>query len=244
MDINNKIAEVIDIIKKDASINGCITGSCLLDADFNEWDTAPDVDIFTYSEGSFIDAINQMMYKHGFEPGVPGNPKSANGERWKINKTIKYGMRNNFALSTVKLNKDGVIVNISYRKDQESVCDVVTAFDMSIIMKGWDIRKGFLYDETGAEPMVAVPNRHRDQDTDLYTTQKWIRQFDRVIKYWNRGFDTRPMAQFYLDMIDQTLEIGSLFTSEKAIEAYETVTADFRNVREKISLWLEDKEDK
>lgn len=241
--MNKEIKDAIDLIKT-TDINGCITGSCLLDVDFDEWEQAPDIDIFVYTREAFVNAIDQMMYRFGYTPGESEDRKAIQREQWKIDRTITRGMHSNkINLSTVKLHgSNGVVVNISHKKGQESVCDVITNFDMSIIMKGWDIRKRFMFDQTGEEPMVAVPNHHRDQDADLYNTAQWIRQFDRVIKYWNRGFDTRPMAKFYIDLIDKVIENGAMFPSEKAMEAFEEYTKDFRNVREKIQLWLEDKE--
>ena len=71
----------------------------------------------------------------------------------------------------------------------------------------------------------------------------WVRQFDRVIKYWNRGIDTRPMARFYIDLITQTIDKGSLFTSETALANYNEFVETYEPLREKMIMWLEDKED-
>ena len=232
---------------KNSGINGCITGSCMLmyDKDFSEWDDAPDIDVFVYSEGSFINAIDILRYKYGFKPGDASRPESEQGEQWKIDKTIKSGMRRDSMLNTVKLNNGKVTVNISYRKHQTTLLDVISNFDMSIIMIGYDIPTGLLEDLRfrGGDIDTARPNPYREQETDMYTTAQWVRQFDRVIKYWNRGFDTRPMAEFYIEQIDKTLANGSLFQTEKSIQYYNEFAKEFKDVRERIVAWLEDKKE-
>jgi len=126
-----------------------------------------------------------------------------------------------------------------------TVLDVISNFDMSIIMRGYDIPKGTMLDlrTMASTENVAVPNPLRDQDAEVYVTDQWIRQFDRVIKYWDRGFDTRPMARFYIKLINDTIDKGSLFKTSKSVEFFDEFSKEFMNVREKIELWLKDKED-
>lgn len=241
--LTQKIKGTIKILET-SGINGCITGSSLLDCDFDSWNNPPDIDVFVYSENSFINAIDIMRYRYGFKPGTT-DASTVNGEQWKIDRTIKFGMKRNASLSTVKLNLDGVVVNVSYRKGQTTVLDVISNFDMSIIMRGYDIPKGTMLDlrTMASTENVAVPNPLRDQDAEVYVTDQWIRQFDRVIKYWDRGFDTRPMARFYIKLINDTIDKGSLFKTSKSMEFFDEFSKEFMDVREKIELWLEDKED-
>ena len=129
---------------------------------------------------------------------------------------------------------------------------------MSIIMIGYDIKHRFGQDfRTGAsagvyddrdhlwsdDPRVAVPNPLRDQDVDMYGTEMWVRQFDRVIKYWNRGFDTRKMAEFYIELIDGVIATGKLFQSEKADAAYNGFVTTYEPLRDKMKAWLDDKKE-
>ena len=240
----SRIHETIDLLKQ-TDIYGCITGSSLLESDFDDWDTPPDVDIFVFSQQALIHAVTLLTERYGFEPGSEME-KSAKGEAWKIDRSITHGMQRNFPLSTIKLRRDGVVVNVTYRKYQTSVLDILSNFDMSIIMRGYDIRKHLDVDLRkliDADNMTAIPNPFRDQDTDMYTVMQWIRQFDRVIKYWQRGFDTRPMARFYLKAIDDVLETGSIFDTDKAISLYDEFSSQFKEVREKIAAWLKDKEE-
>lgn len=242
--MTKKIHETIELLKN-TDIYGCITGSSLLESDFDDWDTPPDIDVFVFSPQALIHAVVLLTEKYGFEPGSE-TEKSAKGEAWKIDRSITHGMQKNFPLSTIKLRKDGVIVNITYRKYQTSVLDILSNFDMSIVMRGYDIRKKLDVDLRkliDVPNTTAIPNPFRNQDTDMYTTMQWIRQFDRVIKYWQRGFDTRPMAKFYLKAIDDVLETGAIFDTDKAMSLYDEFSEQFKEIREKISAWLKDKEE-
>ena len=239
--ITEQIHEVQDMLKN-SGIYGCITGSSLLEANFDEWDQVPDIDVFTYTQGAFVEAITMLRWRYGFEP-------ISKGEEWKIKRTVEHGMQKNFPLTTIKMHdpkRPDIYVNITYKKYQNTAVDVLSNFDMSIIMKGYDIhtkKDVDLRELAGSPTNVAVPNPLRKQDFDLYEVQQWVRQFDRVIKYWNRGYDTRPMARFYLEAIDSVLSTGSLFETEKAVSAYNMFADQFKEIRKKIASWLEDKED-
>jgi len=242
--LTERIRSAIEEIKT-TSINGCVTGSCMLDADFDTWDTPPDVDVFTYGELYMVDAVCQLRAL-GYEWGKDEERRSAEQEATKY-EWLLQGKRNKSEslLQTLKLHRDGVCVNVSCRKYQRTVSDVIANFDMTIIMKGYDIRLGALVDYTGcySDPHVAILNPLRKQDTDMWTIAKWVRQYDRVIKYWNRGFDTRPACRSYVEMIDEFLERGALWTSPQATEAYESFAAEFKEHKERMLLWLKDKED-
>jgi hypothetical protein len=60
-----------------------------------------------------------------------------------------------------------------------------------------------------------------------------------VVKYYNRGFDTRPMARFYLDMIDECISAGCLFDSEESQEAFENFSSEFVEKRAAIADWYD-----
>ena len=239
-------------ILKGTGINGCITGSSMLDADFDTWDEVPDVDVFVYDEAGLVNLADMLEYRYGLEPATPG-------EAWKLDRVRTRGMQRNVALSTVKLKDDqGIIVNVTWKKGKTTLSSVLSSFDMSIIMIGYDIKHGFGQDlRTGRsagvfddkdhlwsdDPMVAVPNPLRDQDVDMYGAEMWVRQFDRVIKYWNRGYDTRKMAEFYIKLITGVIENGKLFQSERADAAFSLFVDTYEPMRQKMIAWLDDKKE-
>ena len=247
--MREKIKEVIDLLKG-SQINGCITGSSMLDADFDMWSEKPDIDLFVYTDSSLLSAVNWLMYKHGFEP-------ANDGERWKLDRIIEHGIQRNSALASAKVERDGVTVNVVYKKGKSTVFDVLASFDMSIIMVGYDIRTKVTIDlrvgwpgmvddpesRWSTSPMIAVPNPIRKQDVDMYGVEMWVRQWSRVIKYWNRGFDTRPMAEFYCRLISGVIAKGQLFASEKSENAYNSFCDTYKPLQEKMQAWLDERKD-
>ena len=83
----------------------------------------------------------------------------------------------------------------------------------------------------------------RKQDVDMYGTGMWVRQFDRVIKYWNRHIDTRPMARFYIKLINGVIDKGKLFNTDKSDAAYQEFITTYEPLRDKMVQWLKDKEE-
>lgn len=243
--VTDKILATIEAIKE-SDIDGCITGSCLCGKNMDDWQDIPDVDIFCYGEKEMIHAIDYVNYKMGFKFGAYDNENSEKQEYTKFG-WIRDGKRNKYdsLLDTVKLIKDGIVVNISCRKYQNDVISVISNFDMSIIMCGYDIKTGNFYDQRKSfahgSKDIADPNIFRKHGADDWVTKRWIRQWDRVIKYDDRGFDTRPMAEFYLQLIDAVINKGSLWTSEAAIANHQETLDELLPMREKIQTWLNDK---
>lgn len=246
-----KIAATIDLIKR-LDIDGCVTGSCLMeDFDPDGWGTTPDIDIFVFGEDELVHAIDIVMYKLKMVPGT-GTTRSRQQEEWKLKRLRTSGLNRKIGVTTYKFYHDEIIVNLTFKQRKHHgrwvpILDtpgVLQSFDMSIVMQGYDIRHHVLYDMRVGDPKVAIPNPLRDQDCVMWTVAKWVRQFDRVVKYYNRGFDTRPMAKFYLDMIDECIEAGCLFDSEESQEAFETFSQEFLEKRAIIADWYDNhKED-
>lgn len=239
--LTTKIAETIQWLKT-TSIDGCITGSALLDnVDFDLWESVPDIDVFCYSEAALIHGTTLLMCNQF----VPSKSSFATetGEAEKIRWLITRGINKKGVLSTVRLERDGVKVNLTYKKGQDSVVDVISHFDMTIIMVGIDIQSDHYLDLRGKEKAIALPNPLRKVSPihSQWEVWQWVRQFDRVIKYWNRGYDTRPMAEFYLKLIDEFTETGALFLTDTNQESYKEWVSKFADVRVKISQWIEGK---
>lgn len=250
MSLTKDIKSTIDELKK-LDIYGCITGSSMLDKDFDTWDSHPDIDVFVYYENEVMWLACELMHKHGFEPATEG-------EAWKLDRCRKARKQKDAVLQTIKLKRGDVIVNITFKYGKTNMLAVLSSFDMSIIMVGYDIETKSMIDlrescmsmvpedpnnKWPKSKNIAVPNPLRKQDVDMYGVEMWVRQFDRVIKYWNRGFDTRPMAKFYIDLINGVIAKGALFTSDKATANYQEFVDTYEPLRDKMVQWLNDKED-
>lgn len=247
----DKIDSLIKIVKS-LPINGCITGSCFLDGfDPDGWGTTPDVDVFVYSEMDLMKAVTIAQYGLKMEPGK-GTDRTHKQETWKLERLTSNGLNYKFGITTYTFFYDEVMLNITYKQSKVNgrwmplvnVPDVLSSFDMSIVMQGYDIKTKVFYDMRIGDPRVATPNPLRNHDCIMWNVAKWIRQFDRVVKYYERGFDTRPMAKFYLDMIDECIDAGCLFDSDESNENFNQFSEEFLIARAKIADWYEEhKED-
>lgn len=244
--LREKVMSAIELVKT-LPIDGCITGSCMLPGfDPEGWGTVPDVDVFVFGENELTSAIEIAKHALKMVPGS-GTERSQRQEEWKLQRLKQSGLNYKLGITTYKFFCDGVILNFTFKQRKFrgrwvpilSTPDVLQSFDMSIVMQGYDIRHHVLYDMRVGDPKVAIPNPLRDHDFVMWTVAKWVRQFDRVVKYYNRGFDTRPMAKFYLDMIDGCIEAGCLFDSEESQEAFESFSKEFLEKRAAIADWYD-----
>ena len=249
--LKEKISRTIEVLKT-LPINGCITGSCLLPVfEPDEWGSTPDVDVFVYGETELVRAVTIAQYALDMIPGT-GSQRSKEQEEWKLNRLFENGVNYKIGITTYKFFCDGVVINFTFKQMKNhgrwvpiiSAPEVLRSFDMSILMQGYDIKQHVFYDMRGEDVFVARPNPLRSQDCVMWTVQKWIRQFDRVVKYYGRGYDTRPMAEFYLKMIDQCIEVGCLFDSTESNELFESMSKEFLEKRAVIADWYDEhKED-
>lgn len=254
MSLKDDIRKMQDLIMG-TDIDGCITGSSLADWNMDDAEIKPDIDIFTYSPYSMVHAIDVLEYKLGLTSGGDEVTTDA-GERWKAKKMRTSG-RGDRDLATCKFTDGNVVVNVSNRKGERSAMDVIARFDMSIVLQAYDIPSGSMLDmrrvrakdnlaeiigADGGDPMVAVPNPFRSFDGTTWNAAKWLRQWDRVIKYKNRGFDTLPMARFYRYMIQEVIDGGVMFKTERSKEAYDAFVEEFRELGVKIDEWIKENE--
>lgn len=249
--LKEKMDVLVDAVKA-SPINGCITGSYWLPGfDPEAWGSKPDVDVFVFGDYELVRAVCYAQYVLQMKPGK-GTPRSAKQEEWKLDRLFTSGLNKRLGITTYTFEQDGVALNITFKQQKvagfwkplTSVPDVLQSFDMSIVMQGYDIQKQVFFDMRSGDPMVAVPNPLREHDCVMWTVAKWVRQFDRVVKYYNRGFDTRPMAEFYLRMIDECIAAGCLFDSEESQTAFDSFSSEFLEKRAAIQEWYDDhKED-
>ena len=244
--LKDKVADAIELVER-LPIDGCITGSCLLpDFDPDSWGTTPDIDVFVFGEDELVSAIEIARYGLKMEPGS-GTDRTRRQEEWKLARLKQAGLNYKIGITTYKFFCDGVILNFTFKQRKfhgrwVPILDtpgVLQSFDMSIVMQGYDIKHHVLYDMRTGNTRVAYPNPLRDHDCVMWTVAKWVRQFDRVVKYYSRGFDTRPVARFYLEMIDQCIDAGCLFDSEESQEAFESFSQEFIEKRARIADWYD-----
>ena len=247
-----KIDRAIEVVKH-MPIGGCITGSVWLPGfDPDAWGSTPDVDVFVYDEANLIKAITYAEHKLKMTPGK-GTERTEKQERWKIQRLFKDGLNYKIGITTYTFYCDGVMVNFTFKQNKVkgrwipivNAPSVLMSFDMSIVMQGYDIESKVMFDlrPDNVPATTAIPNPLRNHDCMMWTVAKWVRQFDRVVKYYSRGFDTRPMARFYLDMIDECIDAGCLFDSEDSQTAFTNFSEEFLAKRAVIADWLAEHEE-
>ena len=241
-----KIRETIERLKA-SDINGCITGSSMTGFDFDDWDSVPDIDVFVYDR-------NELMYAVGLLIGSGEFEYKSEGEAQKVLWMRQGSYNRKYNLDTVKLLHDGIELNITWKKNCKSLLNVLASFDMTIIMIGYDIPRGILVDlrtgpsiipdeERGKWPTsnrVAYPNPLLLIHDTVFDVAYATRQFDRVIKYDGRGFDTMPMAVFYKQKINAVREKGALFKTQASMEIYESFVEEQTEMEGKIDAWIEE----
>lgn len=247
-----KVSRAVEVVKS-MPINGCITGSVWLPGfDPDAWSSTPDVDVFVYSEDDLVRAVTYAEHALKMKPGK-GSDRSEKQERWKLDRLFKSGLNYKIGITTYTFYCEGVMLNFTFKQAKVkgrwvpliTAPSVVMSFDMSIVMQAYDIKSRVMFDlrPDDVPVMTAVPNPLRDHDCVMWTVSKWVRQFDRVVKYYGRGFDTRPMARFYLEMIDECIDAGCLFDSEESNLAFQQFSEEFIAKRAVIADWLEEHEE-
>lgn len=241
MILNKQVEETIEDLRK-SGINGCVAGSSMLvhDCDFDTWDSVPDIDVFVYNEVSYGYA---MAYVEGlgFKPG--GKGKRDEAEEVRKSWTLSTGIARKYPVNTIQYHKDDIAVNITYKRDADSLLDVVCSFDMSCIMIGMDLITGHVLDLRGDDRWKAEPNpykQHLYNHPSRFTVERSLRQWDRVIKYAGRGFDTIPMAEFYLKMIKDVRDAGAIFGTQKDQESFDSMEPGFAEMQCRIEQWLKE----
>ena len=154
---NEDIKALTDIISSIDSIRGCISGSSQIGADYDTWDSCPDVDLFVYTENMLGYAADALIMLHGFEP-------ASKGEEWKLSRIRNRGMQRNMRLSTLKLKHPDYepLVNVTWKEGCDRLMNVLASFDMSIVMIGYDIPSGVGLDFRTKHPgMVYKDNGNR-----------------------------------------------------------------------------------
>lgn len=222
---------------KTLDIDGCITGSALLDY-FP--DSKQDVDVFVYSEAAFT----KLLYTLKFNPMFLVVDKL---EQWKMedwcNSSYKGSIKK-IGLVTIKFVYNlSIDVNIIYKEKNHTIFDVLSTFDLDIIAKGYDLKTKKILDlsENKGEK-IAKWNKWNNAfyNPNIWAVSRILRQFDRVIKYHNRGYNTDDVALKYIEILKGMLEYENIFTSEKVDEKVLSVKTNSKILIKILEKWLID----
>ena len=232
--MKEQVEKAIEYLKNQP-IKGCITGSCMLE--INElWQQ--DVDVFTYDEKSFVKLLFAMHHNPMFQI-------LDKLEAWKFEKYITSNDSTfyKFGLVTIKFTYNTCIdVNIVLKKKAQDIFSVLSSFDMDIISKGYDIETKQTLDLS-----QNLPNKQATWNAwnpKFYSTELWdisriLRQMERTIKYYRRGYNTDAVVIKYIELIDKLQEYENIFNSENYEEKVKIAKNNTAIVKQICQRWLE-----
>ena len=230
--MKSHINNAIEILKKQ-EINGCITGSCLLD-----YFEGQDVDLFVYDKSSFNKLLFFMHYnpmfnildpleQHKFDDYI-NNDKSSLEQLGLITIKFKYNLL--------------VDINVIFKKFHKNCFDVISNFDLDLIATGYDIKTGktlSLRETTGLEGTWNKWN-NTFYKPDFWSTKRLLRQFERTVKYTNRGYDLSSVTDKYIELVENIISTENFYKSEKGTKYFEDTIEQFEVVLKILNAWKKD----
>ena len=229
--MKENINQAIDWIKKQ-NVEGCITGSCLLD-----YFEGQDIDVFLYDDKQFTKLLFAMYYNDMFTILDPL-------EKWKCERYINtpYDSFKKFGLTTIKFHYNTCIeINIIVKKNCDNIFSVMSSFDMDIITKGYDIEtKQFLDLSENGDTKIATWNKWNKA---FYSDEVWqisriLRQLERCFKYHKRGYKTDAIIEKYIELITKLQDFTNIFSSENFSEKLKVTKNNTLIVKQICELWL------
>jgi len=72
----------------------------------------------------------------------------------------------------------------------------------------------------------------------LWQIGRILRQLERVIKYYKRGYDTDPVCIKYIELIDEVQKFQDIFNSNNFSESLKIRKKNSKIVKEICEIWL------
>ena len=219
---------------KEQPIQGCITGSCLLD-----YFEGADVDVFVYNEKSFNKILFAMLH----------NPMFTildEMENWKFQRYINVEEKSysKFGITTIKFTYNTCIdINVVLKKNCNNIFSVLSSFDMDLISKGYDIEAKEYLDLTNGSAVSKIaswnkwnPMYHSDE---VWAISRVLRQLERTFKYSKRGYNTDAVVIKYMELIGNIEKYESIFSSENFNEKLKLTKLNIAVLKQICQVWLE-----
>jgi hypothetical protein len=229
--MEKQMQEVINFLKQQ-DINGCITGSCML-----KYFEGADVDVFTYDEAAFTKLLFTLYHNKMFLLLDPI-------EKWKFEDWTSNpykGSLKKLGLITIKFKYNMCIdVNIIFKEKNSSIFDVLSTFDLDIIAVGYDLKSKKTLNLSENIEGVASWNKWNKAfyNNNIWAVSRLMRQFERVVKYHNRGYNTDEVALKYKEILNSMMDYENIFNSQKVDDKVESVKKNSKILIKIIDLWL------
>lgn len=224
--------EALDWAMSQSNIKGCISGSSLLN-----YFEGQDIDIFLYDEASFTKMLYAMYYNEMFTLVEPL-------EKWKFEewtKGKKLGL-DKIGIITIKMKYNlAVDVNIIYKKYASNIFSILSSFDLDIIARGYDLQTKEYLDLSKHDGNTAHWNKWNPAfySENIWDIFKLLRQFERCIKYYRRGYNTDEVVLKYREMLHKLVEYESIFNSAQFTEKVKEMKKNAKIIDKIFSTWID-----
>jgi len=231
--MKEQINNCIKLLKQQ-DVNGCITGSVLLD-----YFEGADIDLFVYDKSSF----NKLLFFMHYNPMFTILDKL---EQHKFDEYINEDKSSleSIVLITLKFKYNLCIdVNVVFKKFHKNIFDVLSNFDLDIIANGYDIKTGnylSLRTTTGLEGTWNKWNTSYYK-CNLWSCKRLLRQFSRVVKYTERGYNLESVTDKYISLIEEILSKDNIYETEKGTIFHEKTQKEFEIVLKILQVWKVEK---
>jgi hypothetical protein len=234
--MEEQFENAINIIKS-LDINACITGSIMLGYQ-KDWEIQQDIDVFVYNQSSFNKLLFYMYYHPLFQVLDP----------LEIHKMKDYIDNNRSSLEslgllTIKFKYNTCVdVNIILKKNQNSIFDVISNFDLDIIATGYDIKTGKTLSLRETTGLKGTWNKWNPNfyTTDFWSIKRLLRQFERVIKYTNRGYDLNEVTEKYISIVETIIATENYYKSPKGTKYFNDTIDQFKIVLNILKIYQRD----
>jgi len=230
--MKTQINNAIELLKKQ-DINGCITGSCLLD-----YFEGQDVDLFVYDKSSFNKILFFMYYnpmfnildpleKHKFEEYINDDKSSLDS----------------IGLITIKFKYNLCIdINVIFKKFNKNCFDVMSGFDLDIIASAYDIKTKKILSLRESKGLIGTWNSWNMSfyKSDFWSTKRLLRQFERVVKYTQRGYDLSSVTDKYIEIVEDIIKTENYYKTEKGTKYFDNNIEQFEVVLKILQSWKKD----
>lgn len=231
--------DLLDYVKS-LNIRACITGSSMLGYMEGQ---KQDIDIFCYDLCSFTELYYELYHNKMFTILDPL-------EKWKsdmFRSKESFNNKHHSGVTTIKFFYNTCLeLNIIYKKNCDNAFATIASFDLDLISKAYCLQSKQYLDLSGDSQTTKIVSYNkwnpRFNSSEIWEINRILRQIERVIKYYKRGYNTDAVMLKYIELIDKIQEFQSVFSSENFNEKLKISQENTLIIKKICEHWLENHE--
>jgi hypothetical protein len=230
--MQQQFENAFNTIKELEKINACLAGSSMLG--YKEgWNQ--DIDVFCYDEQSFTALLYFMHYNPIFN--ILDKLELHKFEDYTRNKKSSL---ESFGVISIKFMYNLCIpVNIVYKKFGTNIFNVLSSFDTDLIAQGYCLQTKQYLSLRKSTGMVVNWNVFNTSfyKSDYWSVKRLLRQFDRNIKYHERGYDLSQVTDKYISIVEEVINTENIYKTEKGNKYHNDSIEQFEVVLKILKVW-------